>query len=99
MGASVDLADGGLNGARLAVYGTPPANDVQVQAFNATTGQVIATATMKGGAPAGWFVGAVTGVVPTGGDEVIQTRFVGTGAQQPILNTIHLQAMTLNLQP
>lgn len=99
MGSTVDFADGGLDGARLIVYGTPPANDVQVQAFNVTTGKVIATAVMKGGAPAGWFTGTLTGLTPNGGDEQIQVRFVGTGAQQPVVNTIHLQCATLNLKP
>jgi hypothetical protein len=99
MGTSVDFADGGLDGARLIVYGTPPANDVTVQAFNLTTGQVLATATMKGGAPAGWFTGTLTALTPVGGDEQVQVRFVGTGAQQPVVNTIHLQCATLNLKP
>lgn len=99
MGTSVDFADGGLDGLRLVVYGTPPANDVTVQAFNTTTGQVVATATMKGGAPAGWFTGTLAAITPVGGDEQIQVRFVGTGAQQPVVNTIHLQAATLNLKP
>jgi hypothetical protein len=99
MGSSIDFADGGLDGARLIVYGTPPANDCTVQAYNVTTGQVIATAVMKGGAPAGWFTGSLTQLTPRGGDEQIQVRFVGTGAQQPVVNTIHLQAATLNLKP
>lgn len=99
MGTSVDFADGGLDGARLVVYGTPPANDVTVQAYNVTTGQVIATVVMKGGAPAGWFMGTLVSISPKGGDEQIQVRFVGTGAQQPVVHTIHLQAATLNLQP
>lgn len=99
MGTSTDFADGGLDGVRLIVYGTPPANDCTVQAYNLTTGQVIASAVMKGGAPAGWFTGILTALVPIGGDEQIQVRFVGTGAQQPVVNTIHLQCATLNLKP
>jgi hypothetical protein len=99
MSTAVDFADGGLDGVRLVVYGTPPANDVTVQAFNVTTGQVIATAVMKGGAPAGVFTGTLTQLTPLGGDEIIQVRFVGTGAQAPVVNTIHLQAATLNLKP
>jgi hypothetical protein len=99
MATSVDLSDGGLDLHRVVVYGTPPANDVQVQVYNVTTGQVVATATMKGGAPAGLFTGAWTGVTPKGGDEQLQVRFVGTGVQAPVVNAIHLQAASNNVKP
>jgi len=99
MAAAVDLADGGLDLHRVVVYGTPPANDVQVQVYNTTTKKVMATATMKGGAPAGLFTGTWTGVTPAGGDEQLQVRFVGTGAQQPVVHSIHLQAASSSVKP
>lgn len=99
MASAVDLADAGLDLHRVVVYGTPPANDVTVQVFNVTTGQVVAFAVMKGGAPAGLFTGVWTGLTPMGGDEALQVRFVGTGAQQPVVNVIHLQAASNNVKP
>lgn len=99
MATAVDLADGGLDLHRVVVYGTPPANDCTVQVFNVTTGQVVASSVMKGGAPAGLFTGTWTGVTPVGGDENLQVRFVGTGAQQPVVNAIHLQAASSNVKP
>lgn len=99
MASSVDFADAGLDLHRVVVYGTPPANDVTVQVYNVTTGQVVAFAVMRGGAPAGLFTGAWTGVSPVGGDEQLQVRFVGTGVQQPVVNAIHLQAASNNVKP
>lgn len=99
MTAVTDFSDAGIDGLRINVFGTPPANDVTVQAFNLTTGQVVATAVMKGGAPQGWFTGTLQAITPVGGDEQIQVRFVGTGAQTPVVNAIHLHGATLNLKP
>jgi hypothetical protein len=99
MTAVADFADAGIDGLRINVFGTPPANDVTVQAVNLATGQVVATAVMKGGAPQGWFTGTLQAITPLGGDEQIQVRFIGTGAQAPVVNQIHLHGATLNLKP
>lgn len=99
MASSVDFADAGANLGRVVVYGTAPANDITIQAFNLTTGQVVASVTIPGGSPAGTYAGPWVGFTPKGSDENIQVRLVGTGAQTVTLHTVHLQLATGNAAP
>lgn len=99
MASSVDFADAGLNLGRVVVYGTAPANDLTVQVYNLTTGQVMASVLMPGGSPVGIFTGTWTGFTPKGADENLQVRLVGTGAQTVTLNTVHYQLATGNVAP
>jgi len=99
MASSVDFGDAGIDYIRCVVFGTPPAHSVTVNVFNLTSGKIVASATMTGGGAAGYYVGQWTQLTPVGGDEQLQVRFVGTGAEAPVLNTIQLQCSTANAKP
>jgi len=99
MASAVDFADAGMDLVRAVVYGTPPAGKVTVNVRNLTTGKIVATAALPGGAAAGVFTGPWMHLTPAGGDEHLQVELVGTAGHQPVLNTVHLQGATANAKP
>lgn len=98
MSSTVDFGDAGVDLIRAVIYGTPPAHDATVQVYNVTTGKVIATATLKGGASAGQVAGSWTQLQAKGGDEHIEVHVSGTGSDAPVLHAVHLQMATASVK-
>lgn len=95
---TLDLADAGVDSARLVVRGqNSAAGDVTVQAYNVTQSAALATATVSG-ATEQTAEGAWTALTPVGGDEEVEVRVVGDGVFDPVLYAVHLQLRTTQVR-
>lgn len=93
----IDFQDAGIDSARLVVRAkNSVTNNLTIEAYNATTSAVIATALLDTTQSTEQTVaGSWTFLAPNGGDEDIYVRaYSGTAADDPTLYAVHLQLRT-----
>ena len=93
----IDFQDAGIDSARLVVRAkNSVTNNLTIEAFNATTSAVVATALIDTTQSTEQTVaGSWTVLVPNGGDEDIYVRaYSGTAGDDPTLYAVHLQLRT-----
>lgn len=91
---AIDFQDAGIDAVRVIARGkNSSANAITVQVFNTTTSVLLASATITGTSEQ-TAIGAWTTFLPNGGDEQIEVRVIGDGADDPTLYGVHLQMRT-----